>query len=149
MSIFGNNAVQILCALTVTGSLTFVFNKEIRGVIGGLNTGNAAVSAPATESESVINPAQEPGIDMNRVFIPKFNIDGDRVSQVYTQKVREGVRECGNLFLKKKPNRHYQIQVDKKNFIGTITVPTFGANREVVGQKSYPLYTKGFKCTSK
>jgi len=149
LSIVLEHPISLAATLAITTSIAFNY-EIIKNHFYGSSV--PVVSAPANSAPANSAPATvsaSEGVDMNRVFIPKFNAYGEPLSKSYKAKIREGVKTCGDKFVKMNPNDDYQIVVSSENFIATITVPTFGANGEVVGQKPYPLYTTGFKCTTK
>ena len=146
-NLFDNSLFRNLATFTLstTISATVALNyKTITHYFHGSSV--PVVSAPAN-SPATVSVSQ--GVDMNRVFMPEFNAYGEPLSNSYKTKVLEGVKTCGDKFLEENPYKRYQIKVSDENFIATITVPTFGANGEVVDNKRYPLYTTGFKCTTK
>jgi len=143
LSIVLEHPISLAATLAITTSIAF--NYEIiknHFYVSSVPVVSAPANSPATVSVSQ-------GVDMNRVFIPEFNAYGEPLSNSYKTKVLGGVKTCGDKFLEKNPYERYQIKVSDENFIATITVPTFGANGEVVDNKRYPLYTTGFKCTTK
>lgn len=148
LSIVLEHPISLAATLAITTSIAFNY-EIIKNHFYGSSV--PAVSAPATNSPATVSAtvSVSQGVDMNRVFIPEFNAYGEPLSKSYKAKIREGVKTCGDKFLDENPNNDYQIVVSPKNSIGSIIVKTFGANGEVVGTQTRPLYTQGFQCTTK